>query len=59
MQADLASTDDAQLVERIGGKVLVVPGESTNIKITRAGDITLARAILGVRPAERAAHKRF
>lgn len=59
-QADLASTDDAQLVERIGGKVLVVPGESTNIKITRAGDITLARAILGVRPPqERAAHKRF
>lgn len=62
-QSDLSSTDDAQLVERMGGgggKVLVVPGEPTNIKITRPGDITLARAILGVRaPEERAAHKRF
>lgn len=71
-QEDLTSTDDAQLVERLlaggsghggaenGRAVLVVPGESTNIKITRAQDITLARAILGVRaPEERAAHKRF
>lgn len=64
-QPDLSSTDDAQLVERLGGggaggRVLVVPGEATNIKITRPGDVGLARAILGVRaPEERAAHKRF
>lgn len=69
-QADLTSTDDAQLVERLlsgengrtenGRAVLVVPGESTNIKLTRAADLSLARAILGVRPPEeRAAHKRF
>lgn len=59
-QKDLSSTDDSQLVERLGEAVLVVPGEAQNIKITRPGDITLARAILGVKPpAQREAHKRF
>lgn len=59
-QADLASTDDAQLVERLGEPVLVVPGEAGNIKITRYADIHLARAILGIRAStEREAHKRF
>jgi 2-C-methyl-D-erythritol 4-phosphate cytidylyltransferase len=59
-QKDLASTDDAQLVERLGERVVVVPGEPTNIKITRSVDLRLARAILGVKaPEQRAAHKRF
>lgn len=61
-QRDLSSTDDAQLVERLGepGGVLVVPGETGNIKITRYADIRLARAILNVKPPpEREAHKRF
>ena len=59
-QADLNSTDDAQLIERLGGKVLVVPGEPTNIKVTRPADLPLARAILGFRaPDQRAAHQRF
>jgi 2-C-methyl-D-erythritol 4-phosphate cytidylyltransferase len=59
-QKDLSSTDDAQLVERLGERVLVVPGEASNIKVTRAGDIHLCRAILGVRgPVEREVHKRF
>lgn len=61
-QADLSSTDDAQLVERLGepGGVLVVPGEAGNIKITRYSDVRLARAILNLKPpAEREAHKRF
>ncbi len=59
-QKDLSSTDDAQLVERLGEPVLVVPGEAGNLKITRYADIHLARAILGVRPpAERESHKRF
>lgn len=59
-QKDLSSTDDAQLVERLGEPVLVVPGEAGNLKITRYSDVRLARAILGVRPpAEREAHKRF
>ena len=34
-------TDDAQLVERMGGKVLVVRGEEGNVKITTAGDVQL------------------
>jgi 2-C-methyl-D-erythritol 4-phosphate cytidylyltransferase len=59
-QADLASTDDAQLVERLGERVIVVPGEPTNLKITRSADIRLARAILGVKPPEqRSSMKRF
>jgi 2-C-methyl-D-erythritol 4-phosphate cytidylyltransferase len=59
-QKDLSSTDDAQLVERLGEKVLVVPGEAGNIKITRYADIKLARAILNVKPpAARDAMKRF
>lgn len=59
-QDNLTSTDDAQLVERLGERVIVVPGEPTNIKITRAVDLQLARAILGVKPPEsRAAHMRF
>ena len=59
-QKDLSSTDDAQLVERLGERVIVVEGDSTNIKVTRSADIRLARAILGVRPpAQREAHKRF
>lgn len=59
-QADLASTDDAQLVERLGETVTVVEGDPRNIKITRPRDVPLARAILGVRaPEGRATHKRF
>lgn len=59
-QKDLSSTDDAQLVERLGEKVVVVTGEATNIKVTRAEDLKLARAILGLKPAEeKPAHLRF
>lgn len=59
-QQNLHSTDDAQLIERLGVPVLVVPGESTNIKITRLEDVRLARAILGAKPGgERSASMRF
>ncbi|MBL9001392.1 MAG: 2-C-methyl-D-erythritol 4-phosphate cytidylyltransferase [Phycisphaerae bacterium] len=59
-QADLTSTDDAGLVERLGERVVVVEGEARNIKITHPTDLDLARAILGVRPPEgRPVHKRF
>lgn len=59
-QKDLTSTDDAQLVERLGERVVVVPGEVTNIKITRAADLRFARSILGLKESEgRATHKRF
>lgn len=44
-------TDDAQVVELSGHPVVVVPGESTNIKITTKSDLTLAAAILKARPS--------
>jgi 2-C-methyl-D-erythritol 4-phosphate cytidylyltransferase len=58
--SDLASTDDAGLVERLGERVVIVEGDAANIKITRPLDVKLARAILGLKgPTERATHKRF
>lgn len=44
-QSDLRSTDDAQLVERLGEPVALMPGEARNLKITRPEDLVLARAI--------------
>lgn len=59
-QRDLTSTDDAQLVERLGERVVVVEGDPRNLKITRPGDVDLVRRILNLRgPAEREAHKKF
>lgn len=43
------ATDDASLVERAGGRVLLVRGERTNIKLTTPEDLVLAEAILTVR----------
>jgi 2-C-methyl-D-erythritol 4-phosphate cytidylyltransferase len=40
------ATDDAQLVERLGKKVVVVPGSASNIKITTREDLRLAEALL-------------
>ncbi len=34
------ATDDAALVERLGGRVVVVPGEESNVKITRPDDLS-------------------
>lgn len=51
-----AATDDASLVETSGGRVAVVAGEKTNIKLTSPEDLILAEAILisrnGVRNGE-------
>lgn len=59
-QEDLDSTDDAQLVERLGEPVVVVEGDPRNVKITRPSDLPLVRAIGGFRESEgRAAHKKF
>ncbi|XVJ59502.1 MAG: 2-C-methyl-D-erythritol 4-phosphate cytidylyltransferase [Tepidisphaera sp.] len=56
-QKDLSSTDDAGLVERLGlagggERVAICPGDPRNIKITTPEDLTLARAILNVKPPE-------
>ncbi len=39
-------TDDAALVEQAGGRVVVVAGESRNLKITVPGDLEMAAALL-------------
>ena len=40
------ATDDAALVEAIGGTVVVIDGESTNIKITGPNDLAIAAILL-------------
>jgi 2-C-methyl-D-erythritol 4-phosphate cytidylyltransferase len=45
-----AITDDAQLVERLGQKVTVVPCSPLNIKITTRDDLRLAEQVLKVLP---------
>lgn len=41
------ATDDASVVERHGGRVVVVEGDATNLKVTEAADLVLAQALLG------------
>jgi 2-C-methyl-D-erythritol 4-phosphate cytidylyltransferase len=41
------ATDDAALVEAVGGRVTVVEGDRRNLKLTRRGDLEVARALLG------------
>jgi 2-C-methyl-D-erythritol 4-phosphate cytidylyltransferase/2-C-methyl-D-erythritol 2,4-cyclodiphosphate synthase len=45
-QRRLRATDDAALVEAMGGAVRVVEGETTNLKITTAEDLAIADALL-------------
>jgi 2-C-methyl-D-erythritol 4-phosphate cytidylyltransferase len=40
------ATDDASLVEAMGGKVVVVEGSPANLKITRPIDLAIAEALL-------------
>ncbi|MDX2114327.1 MAG: 2-C-methyl-D-erythritol 4-phosphate cytidylyltransferase [Planctomycetota bacterium] len=59
-QADLSSTDDAGLVERLGEPVVVVEGDPRNLKITHSVDLHAVRVLGGFRPpADRPVHKRF
>ena len=39
------ATDDAALVEALGGRVVVVAGELDNVKITVPGDLARAASI--------------
>ena len=43
------STDDSALVERNGGKIRVVPGSYTNIKVTTPEDLLIAEVFLKMR----------
>jgi len=40
------ATDDAALVEAAGGRVVVVPGDPRNIKLTDRSDLVVAEALL-------------
>jgi len=46
------ASDDAALVERAGGKVVVVPGEPENLKITTPVDLVVASALLRERSTD-------
>jgi 2-C-methyl-D-erythritol 4-phosphate cytidylyltransferase len=48
--ADAEVTDEISAVERIGGKVVLVPNESPNFKITYPADLLLAEIILRQSP---------
>jgi 2-C-methyl-D-erythritol 4-phosphate cytidylyltransferase len=48
-QADPGATDDAMLVEALGGTVRVVPGEPANLKITDPDDLGAAERLLASR----------
>ena len=49
-RGELDATDDAQLVERLGHKVTVVPGSPINLKITTKEDLRLAAHALKAMP---------
>jgi 2-C-methyl-D-erythritol 4-phosphate cytidylyltransferase len=42
------ATDDATLVERVGGRVVMVEGSPTNLKVTRPEDVAVAEALLAM-----------
>ncbi len=43
---DPDATDDAALLERLGATVRVVPGESSNLKLTEPGDLLVLGALM-------------
>lgn len=45
------ATDDAAVVEAAGGRVVVVPGDPYNVKITNPEDVAVAEALLRRRTA--------
>lgn len=44
------ASDDAMLVERAGGEILIDPAPAWNLKVTTPADLTIAAALLGARP---------
>lgn len=51
--ADGDATDDAALVEAAGGRVVVVPGDPRNLKVTTPADLVVAAALLVAASEER------
>ena len=48
-ESDADATDDAGLVEQLGGRVVTVAGQDDNRKITRPADLAWARQLLATR----------
>lgn len=48
---DAPATDDAGLVEALGGTVVVIPGDEEALKVTRPFDLVVAEAVLARRRA--------
>ena len=42
-------TDEASLIEELGGTVVVIPSETSNLKLTNPGDLVMAEAIARAR----------
>jgi len=51
-QKGFTGTDDASLVERLGGIVKIISGSRNNIKITNQEDLKLARALMQIRASD-------
>jgi 2-C-methyl-D-erythritol 4-phosphate cytidylyltransferase len=45
----LEATDDAMLVESLGERVVIVPGDDRNMKVTTPEDLTVAEALIAAR----------
>ncbi|MDH3731476.1 MAG: 2-C-methyl-D-erythritol 4-phosphate cytidylyltransferase, partial [Acidimicrobiia bacterium] len=43
------AADDAELIERWGGTVAMIDGETSNLKITYESDLAVAEVLLGTR----------
>jgi 2-C-methyl-D-erythritol 4-phosphate cytidylyltransferase len=55
--AGVEVTDEASAIEAQGLHPLLVPGEASNFKVTLAGDLELAEAVLGARRGARVAEE--
>lgn len=44
-------TDDAGMVEKVGGRVIVVPGDPRNLKVTYPQDLAVVRALVAAEKA--------
>jgi len=51
-QEGFIGTDDASLVERLGEIVKIIPGNRSNIKITKQEDLKLAHALLRINASD-------
>jgi 2-C-methyl-D-erythritol 4-phosphate cytidylyltransferase len=47
--SDMSATDDAQLVERDGGTIVMVRGEPANMKLTYEDDLAIAESLMAAR----------